>query len=200
MATHKLTDITLATNSFSGIDVLNNNGLRTGEVLSRAEIHLLGKIHRAVHLYLFDLQGNVLLQKRTSKVDHYPDMLSISLTAHVDTGESSSVTLYREIKEELDLDPKAMRCWFLFSYRNDAILSPTYIDKQFNDVYFYFYDFTLKDISFNVDEITEVCFMPFIQFGKMIKEENTLFARTYGKAYPDLMFFLENFPKKQPIL
>lgn len=90
-----------------GLDVLNDSGLRTGEVLPREEIHRLGKLHRAVHLYLFDLQGNILLQQRSAQVDHYPGEFSISLTAHVDKGESSSFALYREIQEELQLAPKA---------------------------------------------------------------------------------------------
>lgn len=37
-----------------GIEVLNEHGHSTGEVLSRQAIHAQGKWHRAVHLYLFD--------------------------------------------------------------------------------------------------------------------------------------------------
>ncbi len=95
------------------MDVLDEDGLRTGEALPREAIHRLGKIHRAVHLYLFDTQGNILLQKRSNNVDHYPNMFSISLTGHVDAGESSSFALYREIKEELTLDPNKMNPCFL---------------------------------------------------------------------------------------
>lgn len=182
------------------IDVLNDHGLRTGEVLPREEIQLLGKIHRAVHLYLFDLQGNILLQQRSEKVDHYPGMLSISLTAHVDTGESSSLSLHREIKEELHLDPDKMKCHFLFSYRNDAILSPAYIDRQLNDVYLCFHDFELHDICFHPEETTGVCLMPFSQFRTMVEDQHTLFGRTYGTAYTDLIFFLKNYTESKNIL
>ena len=113
------------------IDVLNDNGLRTGEVLPREEIHRLGKPHRAVHLYLLDLKGRLLMQQRSNQVDHYPGMLSMSLTGHVEAGESSSTALNREIEEELQLEPFRMRLHFLFSYRHDETLSPTYIDRQF---------------------------------------------------------------------
>ena len=36
------------------IDVLSGSGLRTGDILPRAEVHRLGKPHRAVHLYIFN--------------------------------------------------------------------------------------------------------------------------------------------------
>ena len=45
------------------IDMLDENGISTGEILSRKDIHRLGKIHRAVHLYLFDSSNNLLLQR-----------------------------------------------------------------------------------------------------------------------------------------
>jgi isopentenyl-diphosphate Delta-isomerase len=88
------------------IDALDEQGYPTGEVLSRKEIHRLGKLHRAIHLYLFDQSNNLLLQKRSAQVDHYPNMFSISVTGHVDAGENSWEAVVRELQEELGLDPK----------------------------------------------------------------------------------------------
>ncbi|MCG8340009.1 MAG: NUDIX domain-containing protein [Cytophagales bacterium] len=79
------------------IDVLDDYGNRTGKVLSRKEVHELGKVHRAVHLYLFDKSNQLLLQRRSHNTDHYPGMFSISVTGHVDAGESSSETVQREL-------------------------------------------------------------------------------------------------------
>ncbi len=52
------------------IDVLDECGLRTGKMLSKQEIHALGKLHRAVHLYLFDQANKLLLQRRSDHTDH----------------------------------------------------------------------------------------------------------------------------------
>ena len=87
------------------IDVLSDSGLRTGEILPRPEIHRLGKHHRAVHLYLFNSNNELLLQRRALTVDHAPGVFSISVTAHVDAGEFSSATVKREVEEELGLEP-----------------------------------------------------------------------------------------------
>src|SRR6476659_4669064 len=138
------------------IDVLDNQGIRTGEVLSRKEIHNLGKPHRAVHLYLFDMDDNILLQRRPSDVDHYPGMLSISLTGHVESGEFSQQALKREIKEELGISANDLNINFIFSFRQYVKIREDYIDKQFNDVYFCRHDFVLKDIKFNPQEVSEL--------------------------------------------
>ena len=81
------------------IDVLSDAGLRTGEVLPRAEIHRLGKKHRAVHLYLFNSKNELLLQRRSLTVDHAPGFFGISVTAHLDAGEFSSATVKHEVAE-----------------------------------------------------------------------------------------------------
>lgn len=182
----------ISSNSLEKIDVLNDFGLRTNEVLTRQEVHRLGKLHRAVHLYLFDYNGNILLQRRSNSVDHYPNMFSISLTGHVGAGEGSMLALEREIEEELHMDPKKMNAKFLFSFRRDAILSSDYIDRQFNDVYVSFHDFQLNDIIPEKKEIKELQLVPIVEFKKMIDEKNEELAPVYGESCKDVLYFLDN--------
>ncbi len=174
------------------IDVLDENGMRTGEILSRKEIHALGKIHRAVHLYLFDSKNNLLLQRRSLNVDHYPGTFSISLTGHIDAGESSSMALYREVKEELNLDPSEMRFHFLFSYRQDKILNASYIDRQFNDVYVCWYPFDVREIQFNSNEISELKMVPFVQFKEMVFDAKSELAPVYLNECREINYFLDS--------
>jgi len=109
------------------IEVLDWQGHKTGEVLDRKDIHKLGKIHRAIHLYVFDKNNKLLLQRRSKNVDHYPDMFSISVTGHVDAGEDSKEAAARELKEELNIDPDLVKIEFLFSLRQDFYLNTDYI-------------------------------------------------------------------------
>ncbi len=172
------------------IDVLDNYGIRTGKTLSRKEIHALGKVHRAVHLYLFDKANNLLLQRRSDNTDHYPGMFSISLTGHVDAGESSREALRREIQEELGFDPTDMEIDFLFSFRQDAEISPEYIDRQFNDVYACWYDFKIEDISFDSNDISEVKLVPILEFNAMIANKKSELSPVYSREWADVMHFL----------
>jgi hypothetical protein len=88
------------------IDILDPNGDPTGAVLSSKAAHRLGKFHRAVHLYLFNKENDLLLQRRPESEDHYPGMLSISVTGHVDAGEGSLEAVGRELREAIGLNAK----------------------------------------------------------------------------------------------
>ena len=163
----------------ANIDVLNEQGIKTDEVLSRNEIHRQGKIHRAVHLYLLDGVGQLLLQRRSQHVDHYPGMFSISVTGHVDAGESSEEAVYRELKEELGISVAPGEITFLFSYRQDVQLSPTYIDKQFNDVYVCQRDFRLEDIKFDCQVVSELKLVSLDTFDQLVGAPSGEIAPVY---------------------
>jgi isopentenyldiphosphate isomerase len=173
------------------IDVLSISGLRTGEILSRTEIHRLGKRHRAVHLYLFNSQNELLLQRRSLTVDHYPGVFGVSVTAHVDAGEFSSDTVKRELKEELGIDAAQLKIDFLFSYFQEALLHETYIDRQFNDVYVTRADIQPELIRFDRSEVSEVKFVPFASFLEMAGDESTVQAQVYANECRDLVYFLK---------
>lgn len=169
------------------IDVLDEQGCKTGEVLPREKIHRLGKIHRAIHLYLFDKSNNLLLQRRSNTVDHYPGMYSISVTGHVDAGEESSEAVRRELKEELGIDSEGLEIAFLFSFRQDATLSPTYIDRQINDIYVCWADFKVEDITIDQDEVSEVKLVPFAEFEDMVNYTQGELAPVYAKECAQLI-------------
>ena len=158
------------------IDVLDENGLRTGEILSRHEIHALGKPHRVVHLYLLNQDNMIVLQKRSQNVDHYPGAFTISVLAHIDAGESSMDTARREIREELGLNPDGYEIDFMFSYRRDAVLGPAYIDRQFNDVYVARGTFSFEDISIDKGEVDSVELVPYETFIEMVRDKTSKLA------------------------
>jgi isopentenyl-diphosphate Delta-isomerase len=83
-------------------------------VLSRKEVHRLGKLHRAVHLYVFNKENDLRLRRRPESEDPYPGMLSMSVTGHVDAGESSLEAVSRELREELGLNAKDKDFKFIF--------------------------------------------------------------------------------------
>src|SRR5579859_7514132 len=172
------------------IDVLTETGLRTGEILPRSEIHRLGKRHRAVHLYLFNWENELLLQKRSITVDHFPGMYSISLTGHVASGEFSKQTLRRELTEELGPGIFQFHYDFMFSFFQEATLSETYIDRQFNDVYVAHADITLEQIAFDRSEVSEIKYVPFAQFQEMVANKSGGIAPVYASECRDLVYFL----------
>lgn len=172
------------------IDVLSPAGLRTGELLPRREIHRLGKHHRAVHLYVLNSRDELLMQRRSYTVDHFPGGLGISVTGHVDAGEFSSQAVRREFQEELGLDPTAYQFDFLFSFFQEVTLSETYIDRQFNDVYMTRIDIDAATIRFDPAETAEFLWKPFAWFTESALSDHGEMAPVYGRAARDLVYFV----------
>jgi len=177
------------------IEVLDSSGNPSGEVLSRKEVHRLGKLHQAVHLYLFNKENKLLLQRRSELVDHYPSMLSISVTGHVDAGESSLEAVRRELHEELGLNAEYQDFKFLFSFRRDAELSSTYIDRQINDVYACRIDFAIKNVFFDSTEISEVRYVSMSDFEKMVKLNDGDIVPVYSDALEQVVPLVEELLK-----
>ena len=174
------------------IDVLSSSGIRTGEILSRKEVHRLGKYHRVIHLYLFNSKNEFLLQKRSLMLDNYPGFFSISVLGHVNAGEFSSATVKREVEEELGIDVSQLKFDFLFSFFQEAILSETYIDRQFIDVYVIYAKIDPNSIKFDRSEVSEIKFVSFESFREMVSNESSGLAPVYVNECRDLVYFLGN--------
>ncbi len=71
---------------------------------TRGDVHANGWLHRAVHLFMFDKRGNLLLQKRSHLKDRHPGVWDSSAAGHLDAGESYRQAADREVDEELGFE------------------------------------------------------------------------------------------------
>lgn len=60
-------------------------------------------LHPVVHLHLFNSEGKLFLQKRSSTKDILPGKWDTSVGGHVSPGESIETALRREVSEEIGL-------------------------------------------------------------------------------------------------
>jgi isopentenyl-diphosphate delta-isomerase type 1 len=70
---------------------------------TRGKIHAEGLMHRAVHILVFNSQGELFLQKRSMSKDEQPGKWDSSAAGHVDSGEAYLDCARREITEELGI-------------------------------------------------------------------------------------------------
>ena len=109
------------------IDVLDENGIKTGEVLSRNEIHQKGLWHRAIVVAIVNKNNQVLLQQRSFKKDKNAGKWDISVAGHISTGQDALSAAAREINEEVSvnlgykIDIKDFR--YMFSYRKEQVIN-----------------------------------------------------------------------------
>ena len=81
-------------------DVVDASDRVTGSA-PRSEIHARGLFHRAVHLWLYNPAGQILLQRRSLTKDREPDKWTSSVSGHVNAGEEYDAAMRREIPEEI---------------------------------------------------------------------------------------------------
>jgi isopentenyl-diphosphate delta-isomerase len=69
----------------------------------RSVVHAQRRLHRAVHVFVFNSRGELLLQKRSATKDEYPLCYTSSASGHLSAGETYEVAAPRELEEELGL-------------------------------------------------------------------------------------------------
>lgn len=79
----------------------NDNVLRSE---TRQTVHVNNLAHRAVHMLIFNAEGELFLQKRSIWKDRNPSVWDSSAAGHVDAGETYQEAAQRELREELGAD------------------------------------------------------------------------------------------------
>src|SRR5690606_7878108 len=93
------------------LDIVTKQGKPTGKTALKSEVHSKGWYHNTVHLWLFTTEGEILLQQRSHKKEIYPLLWDVSVSGHIDAGESFIDAAIRETKEEvgLKLQPSSLQ-------------------------------------------------------------------------------------------
>jgi isopentenyl-diphosphate delta-isomerase len=95
---------TKARDNHSGevFEVLDRDGRYLG-LMPRAEVHKTGAWHRSAHVFLFDTNGRLWIQRRAASKDLFPNRWDLSVGEHVRAGESFARGAARGLYEELGL-------------------------------------------------------------------------------------------------
>ncbi len=83
-------------------DVVDEGDEVVGQA-TRSEVHEKGWLHRAVHVFVVNRRGELLLQKRSRFKDMHPGMWDSSAAGHLDAGEGYAPAAARELEEELGI-------------------------------------------------------------------------------------------------
>lgn len=96
--------------------------------LTRAEIHARGLMHRSVHILVFDMKGQLFVQKRSHSKDTNPGLWDTSAAGHVDAGELPLDAAARELQEELGLQVPTPALEWVARLEPDADLGNEFIE------------------------------------------------------------------------
>lgn len=129
------------------LDILDENGNKTGEKDTRENIHKLGLLHSEVAAFIYTDTGKVVLQKRKSNKATYAGVWSIT-GGHVLTGEKNEEAIIREIKEEINIKIEKERVEFVTIYKSKKVK-----DDIINNKFFSIYIVKISEEEFNKIEM-----------------------------------------------
>lgn len=149
-------------------DILDENGNKTGKTKLRSEVHRDGDWHKAVHIWIINANGDVLLQRRCATKDSNPNMLDISSAGHLTAGDDSLSGAVRELKEELNLDVMPSELKFIKTIKRSVKYTETFINNEFDDMYILRTDKSIEDMKYQKEEISEIFFVSYKKFKEMV--------------------------------
>ena len=117
------------------IDVLTPDGLPTGIVKPKPDVHRDGDWHRAAHVWIVASDGRVLLQRRALAKLTWPGLWDVSVAGHVSAGESAIDAAIRETFEEIGLRVAPEELAHIGELRFHCELRDGYVENELHDVY-----------------------------------------------------------------
>ena len=101
-------------------------------IMPKMEAHLLGKLHRAFSVFIFNSKGELLLQQRAADKYHSGGKWSNTCCSHPRPGEDTLAAAHRRLFEEMGLKCKLNEAFsFIYKVEMDGGL----IEHEYDHVY-----------------------------------------------------------------
>lgn len=158
------------------LDIVDENGVPTGETVERDLAHSKGIRHRTSHVWLLRRREGavqVLLQKRSDKKDSYPGCYDISSAGHIPAGTGFIPSALRELKEELGVEAAAEELIFCgqrnFMFQQE-FHGKVFLDHQVSNVYALWLDQEEDMFLLQREEVEEVRWFDFKDCVEAVRE------------------------------
>lgn len=157
------------------MDVLDENGNKTGEILTREQIHKKGLCHRIVVIAIIDAQGNILMQQRSKNKTKNPRKWDVAAAGHVSSGQTSTEAAIRETLEEVGIKVNEEELEYVLTYKNEENVEEDYRDNQIYDCYIVKRDkINLRNIKVQESEVEQVKLCNLKEFNQIIENGNIM--------------------------
>jgi isopentenyldiphosphate isomerase len=159
------------------IDLLDENGIKTGQIIPRSEIHKKGLWHRAIVVAIINEKNEILIQQRSANKDKNPNKWDISAAGHISSGQDSLMAATREINEEVsvnlgfNVEVKEFR--YMYSFRKQQVFAEDYIENQFYDFFILRQNgLNKQSLKYQDSEVQAIDFVTISQLNEMRKNDN----------------------------
>jgi isopentenyldiphosphate isomerase len=136
------------------LDIVDEDDNVIGQA-TREKIHAKGLLHREIHVWLYNKEGELFFQMRDKNKETFPGLLDASIGGHVEMGDSYEKTALKEAEEEtgLEIDPHKLK--IITTVKNVAHDSITgKINNAIRKVYAYEFNGSSNDLRIEEGKAT----------------------------------------------
>ena len=178
------------------IDVLDRFGNKTRIVKTKDEVMKKGDWHRAISVIIMNSDNEILFQKRSSERLVYPNLWSMFLKGHIESGEESFMAAIREIFEEIGIMVGIDELTYLYTI-TDSNKTGKLKENIFFDTYLLKKDISLSDIKMS-NEVSDVEFLT-LEEAKYLVDSGNKQIVSNTKDYQIIFSFIKNDKTKKLI-
>ena len=149
------------------VDLLNNRKELIGETCERNAVPE-GKYRLSIHIWIVNDKNEILIQQRSASRKMFPNMWTNTGGACI-AGETSIETVFRELKEELNVIPNIDNLELIASYKRK---------KDYVDVWLLRQNINIKDLKFNDNEVQAAKWATIEEWKKLLIEEQAVKSST----------------------
>lgn len=154
--------------------------------MEKMEAHEKALLHRAFSVFLFDQEGNMLLQQRATSKYHSPSLWTNACCSHPMPGELTKQAALRRLQQELGFTTTITKA-FHFTYK--AAFDNGLTEHEFDHVFVGRYEGEMK---LNADEVSATCYKSMAEIKQEIKNSAHLYTEWFKIAFPLLEEWLQH--------
>ena len=148
--------------------------------MEKMEAHRKGVLHRAFSVFVFNSQGEMLLQRRAAGKYHSAGLWTNACCSHPVPGEQTDSAARRRLREEMGFETPIEK---IFDFIYKASFDNGLTEYEFDHVYTGQYE---GPVNPDPEEVSEYCFRNLHDIKKSLVSEPGIFTAWFQIAFPQV--------------
>jgi isopentenyl-diphosphate delta-isomerase len=162
------------------VALVNENDVMCG-TMDKLAAHRSGKLHRALSVFIFNTNGELLLQQRAFGKYHSGGLWSNTCCSHPLPGEKTANAASRRLQEEMGMNCELTYA-FHFTYRAD--MGNGFIEHEYDHVFMGISD---ELPILNREEAADFKYMAIADLGKELNDHPENYSQWLNICYTQIM-------------